>query len=392
MVNDSITASATVGGPTGDLRLMPDPAAIRVLKAQPGWAWAPADQFTQEATVFSCCQRSFARRMVERAAQADLEFRVGTELEWFLGREEGGRLVAAHRGPAYGLAALADVADYSRDLLDALDGSGIAADQFHPEYATGQLEVSLAHADPVAAADLNVVARQIVRAVSASYGWRASFSPIVIPGEVGNGGHFHWSMWRQGRNLFSGGVGPYGMTDVGESFLAGVLAELPALVAVGAPSVASYLRLVPSHWAGAYACWGRENREAAIRFVTGMIGSAETAANFELKCFDESANPYLAIGCTIAAGLTGVDQRLPLAPEFADDPAARPAEELEALGVRRLPQSLSESLACLEKSAVIQDAMGPTLFEAFVAVRRAELDEFGGGDAEAVASEHRWRY
>jgi glutamine synthetase len=392
MVNDSITASAAVGGPTGDLRLMLDPAAIRVLKAQPGWAWAPADQFTQEATVFPCCQRSFARRMVEQAARVDLEFRVGSELEWFLGREDGGRLVPAHRGPAYGFAALADVADYSLDLLDALDGSGVAADQFHPEYATGQLEVSLAHAEPVAAGDLNVVARQTIRAVSASHGWRASFSPIVIPGEVGNGGHFHWSMWRQGRNLFSGGVGPYGMTDVGESFIAGVLAELPALVAVGAPSVASYLRLVPSHWAGAHACWGRENREAALRFVTGMTGSAEAAANFEVKCFDESANPYLAIGCTIAAGLTGVDRRLRLPPEIADDPAARPAEELEALGVRRLPQSLSESLTCLEKSTVIRDAMGPTLFEAFVAVRRAELGEFGGRDADAVASVHRWRY
>ena len=392
MVNDSITTSPAVGGPTGDLRLMLDPAAIRVLAAQPGWAWAPADQWTQEETVFSCCQRSFTRRMVEQAAQSGFELRVGTELEWFLGREDNGKLVAGPQGPAYGFSSLAEVSDYARDLLEALQRTGIAVDQFHPEYASGQLEVSLAHTGPVEAADLNVVTRQTIRAVGVSRGWRTSFSPVVVPGEVGNGGHFHFSLQRDGRNLFAGGDGPYGMTEIGSSFIAGVLAELPALLAVGAPSMASYLRLVPSHWAGVYGCWGRENREAAIRFVTGMIGSAEAAANFEVKCFDESANPYLAIGCTVAAGLAGVDQGLRLPPEFPDDPATHPDDELEALGVRRLPTTLDESLKRLESSTVIEDALGPALHGALVAVRRAELEAFGGMDAEGVANAHRWRY
>jgi glutamine synthetase len=392
MVNDSITASDEVHGPTGDLRLMLDPAAIRVLAAQPGWAWAPADQWTQDGTVFSCCQRSFARRMVEQAEQTGFELRVGAELEWFLGREDDGKVVAGRQGPAYGLAALANVSDYARDLLDALHRTGIAVDQFHPEYAAGQLEVSLGYAGPVEAADLNVVTRQTIRAVSASHGWQASFSPIVVPGEVGNGGHVHWGLLQNGRNLLAGGPGPYGMTETGEAFMAGVLAELPALVAVGAPSVASYLRLLPSRWAGVYACWGRENREAAIRFITGMAGNTDTAANFEVKCFDESANPYLAIGCTIAAGLAGVEQALRLPAEFPDDPATHPDSELEALGVQRLPRSLEQALTCLDGSKVIREAMGPALYGAFVAVRRAESEAFGGNDADTVANALRWRY
>jgi glutamine synthetase len=284
------------------------------------------------------------------------------------------------------------VSDYASDLLDALHRTGIAVDQFHPEYAAGQLEVSLAPARPVDSADLNVVTRQTIRAVSARHGWQASFSPVVVAGEVGNGGHLHWSAQQDGRNLFAGGAGPYGMTETGEAFMGGVLAELPALVAIGAPSVASYLRLLPSHWAGAYACWGRENREAAIRFVTGMTGNSDTAANFEVKCFDESANPYLAIGCTIAAGLAGVEQGLRLPAEFPDDPAAHPEGELQALGVHRLPRSLDEALNALEASKVIQDAMGATLYGAFVAVRKAELEAFGRRDAESVASALRWRY
>ena len=83
-----------------------------------------------------------------------------------------------------------------------------------------------------------------------------------------------------------------------------MLDHLPALLAVGAPGVASYLRLVPSHWAGAYACWGLENREAALRMVTGSTGSTSWAANLEVKCFDLLANPYLAL-----AGAAGHGRR-----------------------------------------------------------------------------------
>src|SRR4029079_7549656 len=188
---------------------------------------------------------------------------------------------------------------FVRDLVVALEDEGIPVEQFHPEYAMRQLELSVAPSDPVGAADHSVLVHQTIRAVAARHGMRASFSPVVIAGHVGNGGHIHFSLWREGRNLFAVGDGPYGMTDAGQAFVAGVLAELPALVAIGSPSVPSYLRLIPQHWAGAFACWGRENREAAVGFVTGMIGSRETAANTEVKCFDQSANPYLVSGAII---------------------------------------------------------------------------------------------
>lgn len=393
MVNDWITTSPMVGGPTGDLRLIPDLAALRILPAQPGWAWAPADQHTQEDEVFPCCQRSFLKRMVAAAADAGIELRVGCEIEWFLGREEpDGRVTPAHDGPAYGAAALAELSDYCRDLVAAFDEQEAGVEQFHPEYAVGQLEISLGHRDPVGAADLNVLVRQTIRALSLRDGWRASFAPVVIPGQVGNGGHVHLSLWREGKNLFAGGRGPHGMTADGEAFVAGILTELPALTAVGSPSIASYLRLVPSHWAGPFACWGRENREAAIRFITGTVGARERAANVEVKCFDLSANPYLILGCLIAAGLSGVDRGLKLPPEFTDDPVSHPEAELESLGIRRLPRSLDEALEHLEKSSTLREALGEMEYGAFAAVRRAEQEAFGGQEPEAIAAAHRWRY
>ncbi len=123
---------------------------------------------------------------------------------------------------------------------------------------------------------------------------------------MGNGGHVHLSLWRDGKNLMACGDRRFGLTADGEAFGAGVLEHLPALLALGAPSVASYLRLVPQHWAGAYACWGLENREAAIRMVTGSAGSTEWAANLEVKCVDLLANPYLLLAGLLAAGSAGM--------------------------------------------------------------------------------------
>jgi glutamine synthetase len=244
----------------------------------------------------------------------------------------------------------------------------------------------------VAAADDNVLLRQTIRGVAGRYGMTPSFAPVAIAGEVGNGGHVHFSVWEDDRNLFAGGDGPHGMTDLGQAFVAGILAELPALVAIGCPSVASYLRLVPSHWSGPWACWGRENREAAIRFVTGMVGSRETAANTEVKCFDLSANPYLVAGALIAAGLTGIEQDLRLPSEVTEDPALYSQEELDRLGIRRLPESSEEAVAQLEESKVLREAMGDVLFNAFVAVRRAEIELFAGTSDEELVAAHLWRY
>lgn len=392
MVNDSITSSDEVGGPVGDLRLMPDPWALRVLAAQPGWAWAPVDKHTQEGEVYPGCQRSFAKRQAARAADAGIELRMAFELEWFQAVADSEVERPIHAGPAYGLPVLATISDYARDLIAALEEEGVGVDQFHPEYAMGQLEVSVAPGDPVGAADTSVLVRQTIRALAAKHGMRASFAPVVIAGHVGNGGHVHFSLWRDGMNLFVGGDGPHGMNETGEAFVAGVLAELPALVAVGSPSVPSYLRLIPSHWAGAFACWGRENREAAIRFVTGMAGSREKAANTEVKCFDLSANPYLVTGAIIAAGLAGVEKDLRLPAEVTVDPAALSDEELARAGIERLPRSLEEAVSHLEKSDVLRDAMGPMLFGPFVAVRRAEALAFAGQEPEEIVTAHRWRY
>jgi glutamine synthetase len=231
-----------------------------------------------------------------------------------------------------------------------------------------------------------------VRAIGQSYGLRTSFSPKVDTAGVGNGGHVHLSLWRDGQNLMAGGERDFGLTETGAAFSAGVLRRLPALLAIGAPGVASYLRLVPSHWAGAYACWGLENREAAMRMVTGSTGSSSWAANMEVKCFDLLANPYLALAGVLAAGAAGIEEGAKLPDPVEVDPAALDEEVLRERGVQRLPTTLREALDLFVADDALVQAFGKPLVDSIVAVRESELELFAEATPEEVAAASRWTH
>lgn len=412
--DDSI---APGGSPVGDLRMLPDLAALRSLAAMPGWAWAPAERVALDGSSHPGCQRAFAHRQQERAAAAGLELKMAFETEWVLDAGKDGRLgpdgvagedrlVPVTTGPAYGMGRLVDVAGFSSELLAMLAGSGVEVVQLHPEYAPSQMELSVAPKGPVGASDEVVVVRQTLRAVAARHGWRVSLSPAFEPEGVGNGAHLHMSLWRGSTNLLAPvmssatiGIGaasdearcrPSGLDPVGEAWLAGILDALPALMAVVAPSAASYLRLQPQRWAAPWRCWGRENREAALRLVAGSAWGGPEGANVELKVVDASANPYLVTGAVLAAGLDGVRRSLTLPQEVTVDPALLDDDGRKAAGVMRLPRSLGEALDELDRSEVLRSAMGDQLANAFSAVRRAELERFAASSDEEIAVGSRW--
>jgi glutamine synthetase len=402
LLDDSIIAGRFAGGALGDLRLHPDLSRLTLLAGQPGWAWAPVDRYRQDGTPHVQDSRSLLRRITAELAADGLSVRAAFEVEWVVSQAAGlladpDAFVPALTGPAYGLTRLVEVSDYGRDLLEALDAQNVVVDQFHPEYAAGQLEVSVAAEDPVAAADTNVLVRATIRAISAQHGLRVSFSPKVTAEGVGNGGHVHLSLWRgtaaeRAENLMSGGSGTFGLTPDGEAFTAGVLDHLPALLAVGAPSVASYLRLIPSHWAGAYAAWGLENRETALRFVTGVDGQQQSAANVEVKSFDAAANPYLLMAGLLAAGRAGLRAGSRLPDPVDVDPGTLTDEARARAGISPLPASLEESVRAFEADEVLPEVFGEELATTIAEVRRGEIALFDGMSAEDVARAVRWRH
>ncbi|MBA3367694.1 MAG: glutamine synthetase [Geodermatophilaceae bacterium] len=391
-LDDMILSGTYAGSPVGDLRLHPDVDRLTVLAGQPGWAWAPVDRYDQEGAAHPQCSRLLARRLVDALADVGLTAQLAFEVEWAVSIGDGNDFVAACQGPAYGMTRISELSDYCVDLLAALAAQGVSVDQLHPEYASGQYEISVAAQNPVDAADTFVLVRETVRAVSLRHGLRASFSPKVLADGVGNGAHVHLSIWSDDTNLMTGGDGEFGLTTPGASFCAGILDRLAALLAIGAPSVASYLRLIPSHWAGSFACWGLENRETALRLITGPIGNRDRAANLEVKCVDATANPYLLVAGLLAAGLAGLAEQATLPPPVNADPAALSPEARAAAGIEPLPASLDEAVAAFEKEPAIRAAFGVELATTIIELRRYEMELFAGSSPEGIAALTRWKH
>lgn len=391
-VIDAFTSDGGIDGaspldkPDGDLRMVPDLDGLVALRDPEGWAWAPGDRFQQDGSVYANCQRTFARAQVAAGLDRGISALMAIEVEWMVGLDSDD-FEPAFRGTGYGLSRFLDGAEYVRDVLESLEAAGVRVEQIHPEYGPGQFEVSVGAQDPVSAADTNVLVKLIIAAVSARHGLRASFSPAVVSDNVGNGGHVHASFWQDGQNLLAGGTGRHGLTSAGESMMASLLANLPALLAIGSPSPASYLRLQPSRWAGAFQVWGHENREAAVRFVSGSAANP-AAANVELKCFDLSANPYLLVGAVMAVALDGAGRQDSLPPEVSGDPGA-PGHPLADTAVR-LPGSLTAALAALTDNDVLRAAAGHELIDTFAASRRAEIELSDGKKPADVIAHYRW--
>jgi glutamine synthetase len=365
-------------GPVGEVRLVPDWATLVQLPYCPGHARVLGDM-RQGGRPWPLCPRAFLRRMVAAAADCGLEVRAAFENEFYLLRPGPGVAPADDT-----LFASTRSMDRHAPLIDAVAGAllgqGIPVEQYYPESGPGQQEISISPADPLAAADRQVAFRETVRAVAAGHGLRASFLPKIFADQAGSGCHVHLSLWRGGVNVMPDPADSGGLTAEARAFVAGLLTHLPALMAVTTPSVNSYRRFRPHCWAGAFRCWGVDNREAAIRVPSAPDGRG--ARQVEVKTVDATANPYLALGAILAAGLDGVRRRLEPPDPLAVDPGDLSDGERASRGIDPLPADLGTAIGGLERDAVLLAALGPELARAFGAVRKAEWQALQGLDLD----------
>jgi len=164
------------------------------------------------------------------------------------------------------------------------------------------------------------------------------------------------------------------------------------LLALTCASPNSYRRLLPHYWSSAYAVYGFDNREAALRVPSLFRGREASSTNVELKSADHSGNPYLAFGALIAAGLDGIRKHIEPPVPVDVDPGNYTDSEREQLGIHRLPGSLNEALDALEDDHVLLDAMGPLLARSYIAVKREESAFFTEKSPQEEALQHFYKY
>lgn len=352
-------------GPRSEYYGRGDASTARALPWMPGYARIVCDGFVA-GEPFDACPRQVLRRQVARLAERGWSLRTGIEPEFFLLRRTASGIAAADAEdgldkPSYDLKTLPRQRDFLKQLSDGLTACGLDVFQIDHEDAHGQYELNFHHADALTSADHLMLFKMAAHAIAEQHGSLFSMMPKPFANQPGSGMHFHVSLWE-------------GATCVeNEHFIAGVLHHSAALCALAAPTVNSYKRLVVGEslsgtsWAPAYVAHGPNNRTALIRTLPGR---------FEWRLPDAAANPYLATTGLIAAGLDGVDRKLPLGPACTDDLFKLTLAEIRARGIPVLPQSLGEAADALAADEVICNALGDTLSGEFARLKREEWTEY----------------
>ena len=381
-------------GPVGEVRLVPDPETFRVLPYAPRTGGMLVDHVALDGAPAPVCQRSFLKRMEGRLAERGARLEVAFENEFSLATVVEGRYAPIDDGLCFSTISAAAAQEFVDELVDALDVQGIPLEQYYSELGHGQHEISTGHAPALRAADEQLLVRETLRGVAARHGMVASLAPKPWPDNAGNGCHIHFSLWEAdgSRNRFHDPGSADGLSAEARAFVAGVLEHLPGLCGLSAPSFNSYRRIVPQFWAGAFVCWGHDNREAPVRVPSLFSGMEEASTNVELKSADASANPYLAVGGLIAAGLDGLERGLEPPEPVEVDPVTIEEGERRARGIVPLPATQAEALDALAADEVLTGTLGPVLAESYLAVRRSEWDAYSAGDEAFEQQGHFLKY
>lgn len=382
-------------GPVGEIRLVPDPDTFVVLPYAPHSAAMMCDMRMLDQAPWGVCPRDFLKRMIVRGAEQDVRFQAAFENEFsLLYPDSEGSYTPIDSGLCFSAISMTAAAEVMDDIVAALEAQAIPIDAYYPELGPGQHELPIRHAFGLRAADNQIYLRETVRNVAHQHGMVASFAPKPMPEQAGNSAHIHWSIWdMEGkRNLLYDPTNKYGLSQLGYRFIGGVLAHLPGLLALTAPSYNSYRRLQPHFWSSAYTSWGPDNREATVRIASPLWGHEAQSINLEFKASDPSNNPYLALGGLIAAGLDGVVRQLDPGPASLIDPANYSDEEKAERGVERYPTTLAAALDALEQDELLMDALGPELSRSYLAVKRSEYEAFAAEDLEFEMRHHIYKY
>ncbi|XP_006662411.2 protein fluG [Oryza brachyantha] len=375
----------------GEIRLVPDMSTLLRLPWSRREEMVMAEMQIRPGEAWEYCPRNTLRKVTKVLLdEFNVTMKAGFENEFYLRKKlvsgEKELWVPFDNSPYCSTTAFDGASSMLQEIYTSLKAADIVVEQLHAESGKGQFEIALKYVLCSLAADKLIYAREIIKSVARKHGLLATFLPKPDLNDIGSGSHVHLSLWENDQNVFMGSseYNYYGMSRVGENFLAGVYHHLPSILAFTAPHPNSYNRIQPNTWSGAYQCWGKENREAPLRTACPPGIPLDLVSNFEIKAFDACANPHLGLAAIVAAGIDGLRKGLKL-PEPTESNPADYASKL-----KRMPQDLTESVEALAADEILHDLIGDKLVTAVIAVRKAEIDHYAKNPAAFADLIHRY--
>ncbi len=326
-----------------------------------------------DGTPFHGDPRQVLRRQLDAAHDMGYTFFVAPDIEffYFATPERGQTPVPLDEGGFFDLTTTDVAGSLRKQTIRTLETMSIPVEYSFHEDAPSQHEIDLRHTDALTMADSIMTFRLVVKEVAAANGVHATFMPKPLEGVQGSGMHVHLSLFQGDDNAFYDADDPNNLSPVAKSFMAGLLRHAAEITAITNQTVNSYKRLVPGFEAPVHVSWARNNRSGLIRVPIPKRGNP-SATRIEYRSPDPACNPYLAFAVLLAAGMQGVKEGYELAPEADANLFEMNDADLAKLGIDQLPQSLSDSLKVMERSALVHEALGEHIFEWFLRNKRSE--------------------
>ncbi|MDX3066216.1 glutamine synthetase family protein [Streptomyces sp. ND04-05B] len=351
-----------------DLSVQPALSTLSVVPWLPRTVVVLGDAVHHDGTPIDIAPRQILHQQLTRLSRHGLHPKAGIETEFVLYR---GTYEDAERTNYQGLRPLATgnldyaldhdpVSDrFLRRLQRALAGAGMPVEAIKTEAGPGQVEVTFPYGGALTACDRHPLFKHAVRTL----GLRAGLAPTFMAApetDRANGLHLHVSLWSKSISQLNEPGSEYGLSQIGEHAIAGLLAGLPELGPFYAPNVNSYKRFTTGSFAPTTFTWGRDNRTCAVR----VVGRGE-GLHLEIRVPGADANPYLALSAVLAAIDHGLERKLALAPEATGN-------AYRAGGIP-VPPTLGPALTAFQNSVFVQEAFGAGVVEHYAHLARLEL-------------------
>ena len=336
--------------------------------------------FVGEGEYHPICPRNQLKRMIDRARSAGFASRMAFEYEFFVFKETPASAAAKHYRDlepltpgnfGYSLLRTFSMSDLFNELMDHCANHGINLEGLHCETGPGVWEAAITVDDALAAADQAALFKVLTKSFFQKRGMIATFMAKWSMDYPGQSGHLHQSLVSTDgvRSAFFDDQDPLGMSDLMRHYVAGIQTHLPALLAMTAPTINSYTRLVKGAWAPTASTWGIENRTTALRVIKGSAKSQRV----EFRIGAADANPYLTAAATLGAGLLGIAAKLPL----GDAIQGNAYEVQDSLpSAQQLPANLLDATRAFEGSDAAIELFGQAFVEHFAASRKWEVREY----------------
>jgi len=377
---DHLIPGGAFGAEATEFRIFPDLNTFAVIPYAPKNARFISELFNLDLKPSETDGRSFLRKVVRYAENMGYKPKAACETEFYAFRWVDGKAVP-YITEKYGTTHGFDLAnELIQEWIDSLTVMNVKVERMIKEYGPAQFEITMRYCDALKAADDMVTLRDVAKGVSSKHGLEATFMPKPFQEFAGSGMHIHLSLWdlKNEQNIFSDEEDPrgLGLSEDGYYFIGGIIKHIKGLCALGAPLSNSYKRLLPGSWAPAHICYGWYNRAAAIRIPSSVVGAKGDSTNIEFRVPDPAANPYLAIGTLIAAGLEGIKEQMDPVEPIDVDPTRLSDAELEKRGIEMLPRTLDEALRELKRDNFLKEVLGEILFEEYIKARESEWKEY----------------